>query len=234
MVNYLNMVNKSKEWQATLLDPTALGRFLSEDATWRQEILTPLHSWFQINRIEVFRPHMHFPLAPHRKTVYDFLFLTQGTTDRSKGIDTYTIGANSFFFLPAYQIITSEAMSEDVQGYYCHFDPEIFSKKFIQSDLLNEFSFLKYNGHPVVVIPEETKVYVEQLLMRLEECYRTGRREMLDLIRSYLLALFYELKPYAQLEDISGVDSAAQLTQRYKEALPQCILGKRCPILPSF
>lgn len=215
------MVNKNKEWQATLLDPTALGKFLSPEPGWEQQILTPLHPWFQINPIEVFRPYLKFPLAPHRKTVYDFLFLTAGSTTRNKGIDNYTLGPNSFFFLPAYQILTSEAMSEDVRGYYCHFDPEIFNKKFIQSDLFNEFNFLKYNGHPVVTISDEAVPIIEYLLNRLVEEYRTGRKESLDLIRSYLLTLFYELRRFSQHADVSSNDSAAQLTQRYKEALPQ-------------
>ena len=36
------------------------------------------------------------------------------------------MASNDIFFLPAYQILSSEYMSEDVTGYYCHFDMDIF------------------------------------------------------------------------------------------------------------
>ena len=213
------MIARSKEWQATLLDPTTLGKFLSQMEGWEETILTPLHPLFQINKIEEFRPYLTFPLAPHRKTVYDFLFLTSGTTTRSKGIDTFHIDANSFFFLPANQILTHEAMSEDVRGYYCHFDLEIFNKKFIQNELLNEFPFLKYNGNPIVRISGEAIPNVLYLFNRLEQEYRTGRKEAIELICPYLLALFSELKRFVQCSDLISADSAVQLTQRYKETL---------------
>ena len=53
------------------------------------------------------------PIKTHRKMVYDFVFLTQGSCSKYKGIDKYDIQKNEFFFIPAYQISGSDFISED-------------------------------------------------------------------------------------------------------------------------
>ena len=89
---------------------------------------------------------MKLPLLPHRKTVHDFMFLTRGHTARSKGLDNHPFGANTFFFLPAYQIKTHDVMAPDTTGFYCHFDTEILSRNFVLHDITTEFSFLQLTG----------------------------------------------------------------------------------------
>ncbi|MDZ7879953.1 MAG: AraC family transcriptional regulator [Saprospiraceae bacterium] len=212
------MLKKSKEKEASLISPNDLGRFVTHTSEY-EEALPILHAKFKVNRIEKYRPHMIFPLPPHRKPVYDFLFLTQGTSTRGKGMDTYDISSNTFFFLPAYQILNNESMSEDVQGFYCHFDLEIFSKKLIQKDFLAEFPFLQYIGNPIVKIPQQATPSVLSILKRLEYEYEHGAKCGFDLIGSYLLTLFLELKCYVPIETKIGTDAAAHTTQRYKDAL---------------
>lgn len=216
------MLKTNNQWQATLLSPTELGRFLSPE-TDLSFIQTAIYKSFIINKIEDVRQFIHFPLPPHRKTVFEFIFLTAGTTNRSKGIDNYEITTNSFFFLPAYQILSSEYMSADVKGYYCHFDLEIFAKKFAQYDFVKEFSFLQFSGNPVVRLPEEVAPSVLHLLKRLEYEYWHFQTDSFDLICSYLLTLFREVNRYAQKNDSKSVNSAFQITQRYKEALSKHI-----------
>ena len=216
------MFTKNNHWQATLVSPTEMGRFLNQTADF-EFVETHLHKSFQINKIEDTRQYINFPLPPHRKTVYDFIFLTAGTTSRSKGIDTYNIIPNSFFFLPAYQILSSEYMSEDVAGFYCHFDIDIFTKKFTQYNMVNEFPFLQFNGNPIVKIPEEVTPSVLNILKRLEYEYRHRKPDSLDLICTYLVTLFYEVHRYAEKEDNKYINSASQITQRYKDALAEHI-----------
>ena len=216
------MLKTDNQWQATLLSPADLARFLSPE-TDLSFVQSAIYKSFIINKIEDVRQFIHFPLPPHRKTVFEFIFLTAGVTSRSKGIDTYNIAPNSFFFLPAYQILSSEYMSEDVKGYYCHFDIDIFTKKFTQYDFFKEFSFLQFNGNPVVTLPEDVTPSVLQLFKRLEYEYWHFQKDSFDLICSYLLTLFYEANRYAEKEDKKQINSATQITQRYKEALSENI-----------
>lgn len=207
---------------ANLVKPNELGRFVTH-TNEHDAVFPSLHAKFKVNRIEKFRPFMKFPLPPHRKSVHDFLFLKKGTITRSKGIDTYELSPNSFFFLPAYQILSNETMSEDVQGFYGHFDADLFNKKLFQSDLLQEFSFLKYNSHPVIQIPNALTPTVLAILERLEYEFDSGAKNGLDLICTYLLALFLEIRPYQLVETRSSGDAAAHIAQRYKDALTKHI-----------
>ena len=212
------MSKKYSDWIANLVKPNELGRFVTH--TNEYEAAFPLlHARFKVNRIEKFRPYMKFPLPPHRKSVHDFLFLRKGNVTRSKGIDTYELTPNTFFFLPAYQILSNETMSENVQGYYGHFDVDIFSKKLFQKDVLQEFPFLKYNGNPIIKIPDSLSPRILSILERLEYEFDTGAKLGMDLIGTYLLALFLEIKPYQVQVRKNATDAAAHITQAYKEAL---------------
>lgn len=216
------MRQKNNDRTANLIKPNELGRFVTQ--TDEHNAAFPLlHEKFKVNRIEKFRPFMKFPLPPHRKPVYDFLFLKKGAVTRSKSIDTYSLSPNSFFFLPAYQILSNETMSEDVEGFYGHFSTDIFNKKIFQKDFTQAFSFLKYNGNPIVQIPESLTPVVLEILERLEHEFDSGAKNGFDLICTYLLALFLEIKPYQVTEKKNASAAAAGITQRYKEALTKHI-----------
>ena len=104
------MAKSNKEWQPSIVSPTDMGFFLNEKADFAF-IQTHLHQSFQVNKIEEARQYINFPLPPHRKTVFEFIFLTAGTTSRAKSIDAYNIAANDFFFLPAYQSKDNTSLS---------------------------------------------------------------------------------------------------------------------------
>ena len=100
---------------------------------------TTAHHVFHINRIEDYLRMIQFPLAsdlqPRRITVFNFFFLSKGRSRRSKGLDTYDFGDNTFFFVPAYQITTHEFISDDVEGFYCHFNLELLTTDYKLKDL---------------------------------------------------------------------------------------------------
>ena len=209
-------------WIANLVNPDELGRFVTHSD--RHDAALPLlHARFKVNRIEKFRPVMKFPLPPHRKPVHDFLFITHGSVSRTIGVDTYELGPNTFFFLPAYQILSNEMMSEDVRGFYGHFDLDIFNTKLFQKNLLKEFSFLQDTGNPILKIPDSLLAVVCPILDRLESEFDMGAKEGFDVICAYLLALLLEIKPYQVSKNKHKASAAARITQRYKEALTKHI-----------
>ena len=109
-------------------------KFFDTSLEWEPGFPT-LHRQFHINKLEDYIGHLKFPFSPHRQTVFDFLFLTKGKSTRSKGLDKYDFAENTFFFLPAYQISTHDSMSLDTEGFYCHFDMEIFNRRFINPEV---------------------------------------------------------------------------------------------------
>ncbi len=212
------------------LTPDTLSKtvFYQSDGISRQG---PHHSTFHINRIETVRQSLQFPMLPHRKTVVDFILVTHGSMVRRKGLTSYTVPTNTFFLLPAHQISFDEWMSEDIQGYYCHFDANLLTRRWQKQDLENEFLFLSFSGNPLVSIDKERLRDIVFLLNRLEAEYLKDHNAAVDIFRIYLLALFFELKqtaPVAASTIPDQADTAAQrLTQQYKNALAEFVYEKQ-------
>jgi AraC family transcriptional regulator, transcriptional activator of pobA len=215
-----------KGHQIPILSPSELEThhfgILSE---WHPSFSTD-QSLFHVNRIESVRDYLKFPLLPHRKTVFDFFFLTKGKSVRSKGLDNYEISTHDFFFLPAYQITTHESMSKDAEGFYCHFDSEILYKNFAKHDISKEFNFLNFVGNPVVKIDNEAFVAIRNILERLEVEYQK-EDIYFDLVSCYLLTLFTELKRFVQVTTKVKENSALRIAQQYKNALSQHVYQKQ-------
>lgn len=208
------------------LRPAELNDHHFRDSDWRVE-RTAVHDLFHINRIEAIRQRLEFPILPHRKTLYDFLFLTHGQTKRSKGLHEYSFEAPAFFFLPAYQISTHEFMSEDARGYFCHFDASIFEQNFFNQKALLAYSFLQPVGDPVVRVDASLVRRFTFLLERLEIEYTKPDLSDFSIVAVYLASLFAELKQLVKPLDFAKKNAALRITQAYKDALSQHIYTKQ-------
>jgi AraC family transcriptional activator of pobA len=181
---------------------------------------------FHINRIEDVKEHFKFPLPPHRKTVFDFVFLTRGSSIRSKGLDKYEFDADTFFFLPAYQISSHDFYSKDATGFYCHFDADVLSRYLVQPGFIQQFSFLHFIGNPLVKVDNNTRDTVLPILHRLEREHGVEKPNY-TLLSAYLSALFLELQPFAVNVDEVKKNAAFRITQQYKNELVQHIYEKQ-------
>lgn len=192
------------------------------------------HHLFHINKLEDFRDKIHFPLPPHRKPIYDFIFLRKGITRRSKALNPYEIGENTFFFLPAFQITEHEFMSSDTEGYFCHFNFDTFTNYLPQHNILRDFPFLQFIGNPVVRINESVTPFVTNIFERLEAEYKKNEAGNLGIIAVYLLTLFTEVKVFynppqdhISSKGILKKNSASMITQNFKDALARHIYEKQ-------
>lgn len=210
-----------------ILKPEISAGFHFETIEWQQPLFAEAHhELFHINRLEDFRDKIKFPLPPHRKTVYDFIFLTKGESTRSKGLNEYRFGEDTFFFLPANQITTHESMSEDARGFFCHFDVQIFRLGGLQMPL-EGFSFLQFLANPLLKTPKNAQKPILNILDRLNELYQEDQKGDFGLIATYLLALLTELKKFVPTEKKPPKNSAFQVTQQYKNALMQYVYQKQ-------
>ena len=190
-------------------------------------ISSAIQHLFHINKIEDYRDKIHFPLPPHRKPIYDFLFITKGMTLRSKALNPYEVRENTFFFLPAYQITNHEYMSADTEGYFCHFNFDIFTNHLPQHNILRDFPFLQFIGNPVIHIDESIKPYLLNIFLRLEAEYQSENEVNLDIITVYLLALFTELKRFYTPSVSVKKNTSLMITQNFKDALSRHIYEKQ-------
>jgi AraC family transcriptional regulator, transcriptional activator of pobA len=203
------------------LTPYELDEHHFGNTEWKMS-LGDLHHLFHINKLEGAIDKIKFPLPPHRKTVFDFIFLTEGSTIRSKGLHQYEAFKNTFFFLPAYQISTHEYFSADTHGYYCHFDATIFNKLFPYTSFVEGFSFLHFSGYPLVEISEGMLAPILSILQRLEAEY-SNQSFNTDILTAYLLALFTELSIVQRVEDDTPKNASKRITEKFKNLLSQHI-----------
>ncbi len=117
-------------------------------------------------------------------------------------------------------------MRQDVEGFYCHFNLEILAQKSSSHELFAEFPFLQFNAFPLVIINDESRKNVMFLLERLLVEYLEKKECRIDIIRSYLLTLFTELKPFVEASKPKSVNAASHITEEFKKALTKHIADK--------
>jgi AraC family transcriptional regulator, transcriptional activator of pobA len=180
---------------------------------------------FHIERIENYKDNLKLPLAPHRRSVYFFVYLVEGNAIRSKGLTKYDIRAKQFFFLPAHQITALEYISEDIRGFYCHFSLEIFNESALDYDIEKRFPFFQHTSEPVIIGHDSERL--EQILEILFIENHKNEQKRFGLIPSYLNILFSELKYQDQAAELKVNNTSARITQAYKHALSEKIYEKK-------
>ncbi|MFV5690187.1 helix-turn-helix domain-containing protein [Flavobacterium sp. ZT3R25] len=212
----------TKEYIPTLI-ASEIDRLHTDNTIWKLFKSSQTHQECHINRIEDLCNKSSFQVLPHRKTVHDFIFLKKGISKRSKGLNKYEFGASSIFFLPAYQITQHEMMSDDAEGFYCHFDEEIFDY-LPKNYLRKQYPFFQYQSHPVIELSESTLNYIELILNRILELYKEEKTSYKHLISCSLLVIFEEIKKEIPIHEIkTKKNSFLDITERYKNALEKHI-----------
>ncbi|MEZ4848693.1 MAG: helix-turn-helix transcriptional regulator [Bacteroidia bacterium] len=201
-----------------ILDPLQFDDYLFQN--WKP-VVSGFYERFHIARIESYKNHMKIPLPPHRRSVCFFIYLTNGMAIRSKGLTQFEIRKNHFFFLPANQITSLEYFSEGIQGYYCHFQPEILNQTNIKIDPGAEFPFFRLLGNPLVEVKETENVL--SLLNILEKEYKKNIDDHFELIPVYLTALLMEARKYVTPQKKQSKNAASYITQRYLNALSEFV-----------
>lgn len=57
----------------------------------------------------------NLPLPPHKKTVHDFVFISNGNMIKSLGTTSYHLKKNDFLFTPKNNITTTEFVYGDLE-----------------------------------------------------------------------------------------------------------------------
>ncbi len=165
---------------------------------------------FEIHRIEDHKESIKFPLLPHRKTINDFIFLTEGKIIRSKGLETFEINENQIFFLPAHNITTTDFVSQNAKGIYCHFADDLISRKSVR-----ELPFFDVLNKPIIKIAEIKKSQIEPLLKRLLEIEHLNK----ELISQYIELILTEISQVYENEINTSKTSAFVITEKFKKEL---------------
>lgn len=116
-------------------------------------------------------------------------------------------------------------MSENAEGFFMHFSPELFSD---YPFVLQSFSFLRFLANPIVTVPTNHEDPILNIFQRLEAIYHNLKEDDLKLVSWYILSLLSEVDRFIKEENhLSRENAASRLTARYKDALTQHIYQKK-------
>ncbi len=174
-----------------------------------QEILKGSVNDFFIHALHDKNIKLRLPFPPHRKTVNDFLFVTNGYVKRQLGIVNYDVRQNELMIIPKFQISTTEFHSEDLNGFYCHFsDSFLTNNPFLLQWKTTDFENTK------IVLSQETANRIHQLLETINNLYQQNWIQNKELIAQYLRTVLTEItfqNKYAP----SSLDKKKDLVLKY-------------------
>lgn len=174
-----------------------------------QEILKGSVNDFFIHALHDKNIKLRLPFPPHRKTVNDFLFVTNGYVKRQLGIVNYNVRQNELMIIPKFQISTTEFHSEDLKGFYCHFsDSFLTNNPFLLQWKPTDFENTK------IVLSQETANRIHQLLETINNLYQQNWIQNKELIAQYLRTVLTEItfqNKYAP----SSLDKKKDLVLKY-------------------
>lgn len=168
---------------------------------------------------------LKLPFLPHRKTVNDFILLTKGEVTRSVFLDEYQVHENSVFMVKSGQIRTTEAVSNNVEGYYCHFSNEFlaYNHPFFQETNFSEPADFLQSPHLPINNKEQLEA-ITTLLKRIVAIYNSSTRY--NLIRAYLITVLEEFRSLSVQQLKTKHTAANQLTVRFKKLLAKTVNKK--------
>ena len=126
--------------------------------------------------------NLNLPLPPHKKTVNDFVFVTNGTMIKNLGIESFQLKKYDFLFTPKNNITTTEFISADLEGFYCH-----FSDEFIGANPFLENLHTQPINQNYFQISQNEVFNLEFLLTRIVQLYKSLKENSND----YRLLSFY-------------------------------------------
>jgi len=193
--------------------------------SWKPNVSNAYYEYFHIERIEKYKSFLKLPVLPHRRSVYFFVCITKGYAIRSKGLSQYEVRPGSIFCLTADQITSLEVISEDVEGYYCHFHSEIFNHGILNINIEQAFPFFQITAEPLLYLKQTDRIHL--LFEILINEYSLNDINRSEIIALYLITLLKEVDFMQTLNSKSQTNAALRLTQKYKNLLSAFIYDKR-------
>ncbi|WP_439489822.1 helix-turn-helix domain-containing protein [Algoriphagus sp.] len=147
-------------------------------------------SRFFIHSFKDDKVELNLPLPPHKKTVNDLMFITNGCIKGYLGIDSYQLEKNDFLFTPRNTISSAVSVSSDLEGFYCHFSDEI-----IEANPFLEILYTQRLDGVHISIPESEAKNLEYLLNRVLLLYKSFSKEGKDyhLLSYYISTILAEV-----------------------------------------
>lgn len=191
-------------------------KFLGED--------NPMHLLFKSNSDHFFclkteeLMHLQFPVPPSKHSCHTLIFVQSGSHIMNIGFEEYKTIPNEIIVVPAGQVFSIKNIYNTYNGYICQFHPDILIGKYGSRELLNDFDFLKISGNPKTHLSEEDIPFIANIFQRLQKEYSETTITNLNIVQTYLIALFYEMNKNPA-KSLKSVSAAETITRKFKELI---------------
>ena len=165
--------------------------FLERHAAVEELFNHPIKDFFCL-RIQEVMSYARIPIPPSREDCHTVLFVQQGHYRTKVGLNEYTVEPGELVVVPAGAIFSIEGIADDVEGFACHFHPEMLVSKFGTASLASEFDFLTPWGELKAAIGMVRHAFVRNLFERLQLEYRSPTPDM-DVIKACIACLLCEI-----------------------------------------
>lgn len=160
---------------------------------------------------------LDLPLPPHKKTVNDFVFITKGSMTRNLGIESFQLKKNDFLFTPKNSITTTELVSSDLEGFYCHFSDDFIGTNPFIGTLHPELTNQDY-----IHVSQKEAASLAFLLTRMVQLYKNRKSTP----NNYRVIPFYLSTVIAELflnskEQVNTPNHSNVLFSRFKSLVHQ-------------
>jgi AraC family transcriptional activator of pobA len=192
--------------------------FLSDNQTKHTLFKQKFEDFFCI-RIDDIKDYIRLPVPASKEICHTIIFITSGVYKSKIGYNELDTTNKEILVIPAGQIFSFEQIDESVNGFICHFNPNIVIGKFGNKVLLNNFEYLKLWGNPHIKIDNQTYQFIFNLFHRMQTEYSQNGIKSLDLIQAYLIALLTEINNNSILRIDKKYKSANIITDKFRELL---------------
>ena len=195
-------------------------KFLGED--------NPMHVLFRSNSDHFFclkmeeMMRLRYPVPPSKHSCHTLIFVSSGSHVMKSGYEEYQTVSNEIIVVPAGQVFSIKNINNAHTGYICQFHPDILIGKYGNREMLNDFDFLKISGNPKVTLTPEDVPDIETILNRLQKEYSETTTANLNIVQSYLIALFHEMNKNS-IKVSKNISAAEVITNKFKELIHQNI-----------
>ncbi len=168
-------------------------------------------------RIEDVSERVLKPILPSREESHTIIFVTEGSYKTKIGFKEYTVKPNQIVIYQAGAVFSTEHIHNKVNGFTCHFHPDILIGKFGNHTLLTDFEFLNVGNHPLINVKKGSKPAILNLLERLCSEFKSDGRPNPTIVHSYLYTLLAELQQLVGKNSLVDQSASFQITSQFRK-----------------
>lgn len=140
---------------------------------------------------ELLTEDIFIPKKPHRHTFYQVLYIEKGSGNHIVDFKETSIITPVIYFLTPGQVHDLVFESKETSGLMINFNEDFFNSFLTRHNYLEEFPFFNRNGKNFFFVVENHQEKIKLIFQKIHENFISKTTRSIDLIRIYLLELFY-------------------------------------------